>query len=68
MPCITDISASDKSKHFETLLCKACKFLTVEQIKSLTNNSGIKDGINWYANHLWLDCIHNNNVLSFRTD
>lgn len=67
MPCITEISGSDEAHHFETLLCKACKYLTVEQIKSLTNhNSGICYGIDWYANHLWLDCTHNDrDTLSF---
>ena len=60
MPCITDITNDDMSRHFEVLLCKACKFLTVEQIESLKNRgSGIFDGIEWYAQHLWLDCTHN---------
>ncbi len=71
MPCITDISASYEAQHFEKLLCKACKFLTVEQIESLTNpGSGIHDAIEWYSNHLWLDCMHNvpHGVLHFMDD
>lgn len=67
MPCYTDISGPNEAAHFETLLCKACKFLTLEQIELLTNpNSGICDGLDWYSQHLWLDCQHNNNdVLDF---
>jgi hypothetical protein len=49
------------SQHFEKLLCKACKFLSIDQIKSLKNHSGIVDGIDWYSQHLWLDCQHNDN-------
>ncbi len=57
MPCITDISSADEAKHFETLLCQACKFLTAEQIDSLKNpGSGIRGGLDWYTNHLFLDC------------
>ena len=63
MPCSTGISGSDEARHFEILLCKACKFLTVEQIKSITSkNSGICDGLDWYSYHLWLDCNHSDNI------
>lgn len=67
MPCVVDITQGDLSNHFEILLCKACKFLTVEQIKLLVNHgSGIQSGMDWYANHLWLDCKHNDDdILSF---
>jgi hypothetical protein len=67
MPCVTGISSSDEAQHFERLLCKACRYLTVDQIKSLMNpNSGICDGLDWYSNHLWLDCKHKDgDVLSF---
>jgi len=45
MPCIVDITQSDQIAHFEILLCKACKFLTKEQINSLVNpGSGLLDG------------------------
>lgn len=65
MPCYTDISSTDQKRHYEVLLCKACKFLTVGQIKSLTNpGSGIIDGLDWYSQHLWLDCTHNDDVLA----
>ena len=60
MPCVTDISQNEMTRHYQLLLCKACKFLTVEQIESLTNpGAGIYDGLDWYSQHLWLDCTHN---------
>ncbi len=59
MPCHTDISASDEAKHFETLLCQACKYLSSEQIDSLRNRSGIYDGLMWYTQHLFLDYCSN---------
>ncbi len=63
MPCYTGITSSDEARHWEVLLCKACKFLTVKQIQSLTNpGSGICDGLDWYSNHLWLDCSHNADI------
>lgn len=67
MPCNTGISESDEARHFEILLCQACRFLSVDQIKTLTNpGSGICEGLDWYSNHLWLDCNHSNkDVLSF---
>lgn len=67
MPCVTEINENNMACHWETLLCKACKFLTVDQIESLVNKgSGIYDGLDWYSNHLWLDCQHNDNdVLDF---
>ena len=55
MPCVVDISDSDASNHFELLLCKACKFLTIEQIETLKNPSGIVDGMYWYTQHLMFD-------------
>lgn len=56
MPCITGITSSDEARHYETLLCHACKHLTVDQIKNLKNNgAGIFDGIDWYSAHLWED-------------
>jgi hypothetical protein len=67
MPCTTGITSSDEARHFETLLCQACRYLTIEQIKSLQNNgSGICAGLDWYAKHLWMDCMHKDgDVLSF---
>lgn len=66
MPCVVDIKQNEMTNHFETLLCKACKLLTVKQIKELKNaNSGIVDGIDWYVQHLWLDCTHNDDIFNF---
>lgn len=67
MPCVSGISSNDEALHFERLLCKACRYLTVDQIKSLRNpGSGICDGLDWYSSHLWMDCTHNDqDVLSF---
>lgn len=63
MPCITNITHSDMARHFEFLLCKACKLLTKKQIESLLNpNGGIQDGLEWYVNHLWLDCTHKEDI------
>lgn len=60
MPCFVDISQSDITEHFKNLLCQACKFLTRDQINSLRNpNSGIMDGIDWYAEHLHTDIVCN---------
>lgn len=56
MACVTNISSTDEAMHFKTMLCQACKFLTMKQIESLKNpGSGIYDGLDWYANHLFLD-------------
>lgn len=53
MPCKTNISQSEESNHFKTLLCKACKYLSVEQISSLTNfDSSLQSGLDWYLTHL----------------
>lgn len=67
MPCQVDISASDEAKHFEKLLCLACRYLTAEQIDSLQNpGSGIYDGMMWYTQHLFLDACHSESSYSER--
>jgi hypothetical protein len=63
MPCQTDISDSEVSRHFEKLLCLACKHLTADQIDTLLNpGSGICDGLAWYTNHLLCDYICNESM------
>jgi len=57
MPCITDTSLSDEVRHFQILLCQACRFLTKEQIDSLKNDSGIYYGLDWYKQHLHYDAV-----------
>jgi len=33
------------------------------QIDSIRNpNGGIHDGLEWYTNHLWLDCTHKEDI------
>jgi hypothetical protein len=72
MPCIVDISPDDEVNHYQVLLCQACKYLTRDQIASLTNpGPGIHDGLQWYASHLTFDYdkrCHNNDVLDFDYD
>lgn len=69
MPCTVDISPNEEINHFQVLLCKACKFLSKEQIDSLINpGSGIYDGLSWYSQHLMFDYYkkcHDNDVLEF---
>jgi len=60
MPCIVDIKEGERSNHWESLLCQACKYLSAEQIDSLRNpGSGLIDGIYWYTQHLHCDYISN---------
>jgi len=62
MPCTVDITQADQTNHFIKLLCKACKYLSADQIKTLTNpRSGLYDGLNWYVQHLLLDYGRNSN-------
>jgi hypothetical protein len=56
MPCVTDITASDEARHYETLLCLACRMLQPSQIAMLKNpGSGIMDGLDWYVGHVFCD-------------
>jgi hypothetical protein len=58
MPCTCDISQEEQARHWITLLCQACRFLTKDEIDSLRNpGSGIMDGLEWYLLHLHGDSI-----------
>jgi hypothetical protein len=62
MPCQVDITEGEIANHFEKLLCKACKYLSAEQIDSLRNpGSGPMDGLYWYTTHLMCDYISKDN-------
>lgn len=52
MPCIVEVSPGEESRHFQTMLCLACKYLTIEQIESLKHSSAFMDGMAWYKQHL----------------
>lgn len=69
MPCTTEIL--DHKAHAETMLYKACRYLTagqiekllcqasksltVKQIDTLGSNYGPPNGLNWYCDHLMYD-------------
>jgi hypothetical protein len=66
MRCHTNITSDDVAKHYETMLCQACRYLTAEQIDSLRGDSGIYDGLMWYTQHLFLDACHSESTYSER--
>lgn len=58
MPCIVEEIMSN-SEWYQKNLCKACKFLTKEEMASIQVVNGMQDLFSWYKGHLVHDFITN---------
>jgi hypothetical protein len=59
MPCYTKPSSISEQQYVTIMLCRACKFLTKEQMQSINNIDCYIGLYQWYLSHL-LEDVNNN--------
>jgi hypothetical protein len=66
MPCIVDPPSVTESEWLSHMLCKACRFLTKEQIQSISGLDCYLDLDDWYRQHLMHDFSYFNGLSNIK--
>lgn len=66
MPCIVDPPSVTKEEWLEHMLCKACRFLTKEQLDSIQGLDCYMNLSSWYNSHLMDDFRYFNGIANIK--